>query len=135
MIQAVLGAAGAILCVLIGQLLTRWSQRNQWIRDQKILELRELVKALTVATSDFEFYVAVSAGNPNLKGGKSAESIAEAQRVIDDWIFIRGEMKRMKAEEQFFAARHAFIKDHDFPTFRKRTEELIGEIVTIAEKL
>jgi hypothetical protein len=133
--QAILGAGGAILCVLIGQLLTRWSQRNQWLRDQKIQELRELVKALTAATADSEFYVAVTVGNPNWTGGKSGESIAEAQRVIDDRIFIRSEMKRMKAEERFFAARHKLIEDHDILGFRKRTEELIEEIVKIAERL
>lgn len=135
MIQAILGAGGAILCVLIGQFLTRWSQRSQWLRDQKIQELRELVRALIIATSDFEFYIAVSTHHSSQPSDKTFESIVQAQRVIDDRIFIRGEMKRMKAEERFFAARHKLSEDRDLKVFRMETEELIDEMVKIAEGL
>jgi len=55
--------------------------------------------------------------------------------VIDDRIFIRGEMKRMKAEERFFAARHKLSEDRDLKVFRMETEELIDEMVKIAEGL
>jgi hypothetical protein len=40
--QALFGAAGAVLCVLIGQLLAGRSQRAQWLRDRKTEEFREL---------------------------------------------------------------------------------------------
>jgi hypothetical protein len=77
----------------------------------------------------------VSTHHPNQPDDKAAQSIAEAQRVIDDRIFIRNEMKRIKAEGRFFAARHKLSENRDLQAFRRQTEELIDEIVKIAEKL
>lgn len=133
--QALLGGGGAILCVLIGQLLARWSQRAQWLRDRKTEELRELVAALTAATAPYEMYIVADGHAATELETRVLESIRSAERVIDDRLFIRKEMKALKMSDRFFSARENFSEDKNLQNYRKLIDGLIDDIANAAEKL
>jgi hypothetical protein len=113
MSQAIIGAGGALLCVVIGHVLTRWWQAKQWMREQKLIEFRELVTALTASMHPYQTYVVSNAALMSDLGIRVQESLRYAEQVISDRIFIRSEMKKLRVAERFFSTRGDFSNDND----------------------
>ncbi|HVC48307.1 MAG TPA: hypothetical protein VND90_13775 [Terracidiphilus sp.] len=132
--QTIIGAGGALLCVLVGHFLTRLWEEKRWKRDQKLLEFRELVTAITAAIADQQHY--------ELAGGikidlfeKQMKSFKKAVRTIEDRIFILEDVKRLRIGERFFDGRNQFAEDQNGDAFAKNMGSILRDIVSEAQKI
>ena len=93
------------------------------------------MSALAAATAPYELYIVANGhASPELET-RVLESIRNAERVIDDRLFIRKEMKKLKMSDRFFSARGDFSKDNNLQNYRELIDGLIDEIANVAEKL
>jgi len=133
--QALLGAAAAILCVLIGHFLTRWSQHKQWLRDRKLEEFRELVSAMTKAIVDTQHLVACGAPDLGEQWQKTFEVQKDALRTLADRIFIRDELESIKFLDDYMKAFEDIRKDKDIDKFGPRMDAVMNAVIKSAQEI
>jgi len=126
---------GPLAGVLVGAWLARWWDKRKWVNDNRKEEYRELVTALTTAAMGLiEKYQAVEylVSGEKLKEIQSA--YMETLRIIQDRIFIAGEMERMKIFDRWGESVKTLNKDMDFRKFEDAFDIIKKEIVTAATK-
>jgi len=72
---------GPLIGVIIGQLLSRSSQRDQWILDQRKQEARELLAALSKWLDDSDLLVQKHSADRSLRDYQSERSLPDREKV------------------------------------------------------
>ncbi|MGD0548241.1 MAG: hypothetical protein ABR991_10510 [Terracidiphilus sp.] len=133
--QALFGAIGAILCVLVGHFLTRWSQRKQWLRDRKLEEYRELITSMANAIVNSQHLLA--SGQP-LFGELDLNTIElqkTAMRTFADRIFIRQELDSMEILDEYMNAFLDLRNDRELGKYGPRMDKVMCKIIDAAQKI
>src|SRR5271167_4168174 len=86
-------AIGPLVGLLVGHLLTRSWQRQQWLMDNKKQEYRELMSALTKNYGILAQYKAPMVALDGMTQRRIAEAEGEALQILRDRIFIRKEVE------------------------------------------
>jgi len=132
-VLSIWAGVGPLAGLLLGHLLLRSWQREQWILDSRKAEFRELLSAL----SDTVVHLMMS--EPALKAGRGEKEFAEfvaaqkvAMRVLADRIYIARDLRELNTTDRFLEAMQG-------PTINlaERSEKLaaiIGELVIRANK-
>jgi hypothetical protein len=129
---ALWGATGPLIGILVGHHLTRSWQREQWRRDNRKQEYRELLSCLSNA---YTHMVRFGSGHgwPDEIHQRVEEVKTESFRVLRDRIFIAEEIKKSGIMELWAKVFHSFgtfgqsglLDPSEF-------EDLIRQIVTLA---
>jgi hypothetical protein len=95
---AAFGVLSAFCGVLIGQRMARTTQREQWVRDRKLGEYKELISSVN------ELFETLS--NPLFKGDpdKQNETFGRCARIIDGCILIAPDIDRLELIDAILAA-------------------------------
>jgi hypothetical protein len=119
-------ALGPLAGILIGYFLTRSWQREQWMRDRKKEEYRELLTGLATSMIDLQDY-GIS--------DESRNGFKLAGRIIADRIFIRDDVNALDVGNIYFDAIEDLGNDGDTNRFGERMDVLRIAIIEKAQKL
>lgn len=114
------GAIGPLVGVVVGALLTRSWERRKWVKDVRLQECRELLKA----TSD----AATRIMERQMLGGVSAEQVWDlylaSVQVFQTRLFIAKEVENQKLLDIWAHAVHDYQEKHDRAKFDEQFETL-----------
>jgi hypothetical protein len=131
LIVAGVGIVGTVSGALANSLITRSTQRNQWVRDKKMQEYRELLSALSRA----EMLLIQSRG---VRGGEDGrpldEATLEARIAIKDRIFIANVMKEVDVEARWRSILIHYYKERNTQEFTGAYSTLVANIMRAAFK-
>jgi hypothetical protein len=127
-------ALGPLAGILIGHVLTRSWQREQWLLDCRKEEFRELISALTAATVEFlVFHTSKGTTTPQpMDVWLDAQKLA--YRVIRDRIYIADEVERINVSDRYLKIAKDMREFESFDEPATRMDVLLNEIVAFAKK-
>jgi hypothetical protein len=135
LIVAVVGIAGTFGSGYFSQRMARHSQREQWLRDCRRQEYRELVSALTTAVVGVVVY-------KEARDAQSARAEQLLKNVIDthqsvynviaDRIYIANEIKALNVLDRYSAILSDLRESRNESGPADRMSALIDEIVEVA---
>lgn len=95
------GCIGPLVGLLVGHVMTRSWQREQWLRDSKKQEYKELLTSLTIASVDLIEFLA-SQGTPLQVDGSGWRSSLKISMVkLSDCIFIAHDLDSSKIPKRY----------------------------------
>ena len=125
---------GPLVGILVGHYLSKSWQREQWVADNRKVEYRELLKALTFAATVLMGYKgAPGAKNPE-EQRRSVEAHNDALRCIADRMFIAEEIHKICLYDKWTAALLELQNTSDIHKFSDRFEEIRNNILSSALK-
>jgi hypothetical protein len=135
LIVAVVGVAGTLAGVFAGQWMTMWSQRKQWLRDQRRTEFREVMTALTAAVIELQYFYAAGAEPASPQAARSGVLTKKALCTIANRVFIAAEMKRLDIGIKYLKAMKDLRESRqELGTFGDQMDEVIDSIVAAATR-
>ena len=132
-VVASIGIIGTLCGIVVGHFLSRSSQREQWMRDRRHEEFRELLGALTAS-----MYAEVEAMYETELTPKEQEDkrrkTADFFQVVQTRIFTFTDVKRLDLKREWLAAVNAHLtsRPHDIETLEKAYEALMQRLVDAA---
>ncbi len=141
MATALVGIASMIIGIILTHILSRYGQANQWTLEQKRLEGRELIGALTEHYDAIMYYLAPSvaknvAVNPDAQS-QLDDARRKALRALRDRIYLASDVKKGNILKRWIEAFHAFKEGDDSETvdaFQKEYEAICNLIVKAARQ-
>jgi hypothetical protein len=128
---AAFGIVAAFGGVLMGQRMARNTQREQWLRDSRKQEFKEL---LTVLTKSFavicDAYSALVQDSATQVAVRDAEMLAVI--TIRDRVYIAEDIKRLNIYKIWRDAVNEFIEDHVFIAFSEQYALINAMVVDAA---
>ena len=119
--------------------MTRSWEREQWMRNCKREEYRELLSALSASSIDMMEFVRTKAKRPDLPIDQLFGPFKAGARTIADRIYIADEVARLNLGERYMEISSTLLqllgKDDADSAVVGRINELIGEIITSARKI
>src|SRR5438132_11908355 len=128
MVTALTGLAGVILGVFLTSILTRRSQRTQWIADNKKEEYRELMSTLARSMTMIMMYKGVGVAIGPQQQREFQDAYNEALRVLSDRIFIAEQIKKDKIYDRWTAAMAELHRTNDIQCLDEPYEQIKGII-------
>jgi hypothetical protein len=135
-VQKIWPAAGPLIGIFIGSWLTRSGDRKKWMNDNRKEEYRELLTALTNATTSLLGAYQNSLFFVDEKEKLEAtEQYTNSLKVIQDRIFIAAEIGNMKLFDRWGEAVKSIQTTGKIREFEDQFEILKKEIVGRATKV
>jgi len=132
---ALWGAIGPLVGILVGHLLTRSWQREQWLLDCRKEEFRELLTVLTRSFATICCYGGMGVMNGNDMRAREAAH-TDAQTTIRDRIYIADDIAKLDIYRIWKTATDEFQSDHTLIAFSEKYALIRAMIVnTATEKL
>jgi hypothetical protein len=132
-VVASLGIIGTLCGIVVGHLLSRSSQREQWMRDRRHEEFQELLGTLAASMHAEVEAMYQSELTPEEQKDKRRKT-ADFFQVVQTRIFTFTDVKRLDLKREWLAAVNAHLtsRPHDLGTFEKTYEELTQKLVDAA---
>jgi hypothetical protein len=124
---------GVVIGSVLTYLLTRRWQREQWFRDRRYDEFRELLTTVAEVFAAYPTYV-FHAQSPEMQIGKS-QLLAKCSTVLADRLFIAGDVKEMNLLTRWEAAMNDLQQTYDLNAWMREKEDLTEQIVKKAGTL
>jgi len=107
LIVSAVGIGGALSGIIIGHFLTRSSQREQWVRDRKLEEYRQLISCVNEVCEE------LAKPHELIDLEKHGECLGRCFRTIDGCILIADEIEQFQLIQMILdAQRHAQLTDN-----------------------
>jgi hypothetical protein len=135
LIVSAVGISGALGGIVIGHFLTRSSQHQQWLRDNRKQEFKEVVTALSHYVVEHMAYVA-SLGS-EIPQSKQAyiDAMKATSLALCDRIYIHTELSEKDIPERFIKIMRNFRDaGPDFDAPADEATALVLEIIAMARK-
>jgi hypothetical protein len=120
--------------IVLGHYLTRSWQREQWLRDSRKQEFRELLTALTRAYQCMSFLKLPANLLNQEHHDRILSTLEEANITFNDRIYISEDLREKKLYDLWLAARTQYEKDHDWNKFLAVHQQIRNEIVKAATR-
>jgi hypothetical protein len=132
-VVAGLGIAGTLCSGVVAHLLSRSSQREQWMRDRRHEEFQELLGALAASMHAEVEAVYQSELTPEERKDKTRKT-ADFSQIAQTRIFTFTDVKRLELKREWLAAVNAYLtsRPHDLGTFEKAYQALTQKLVDAA---
>ena len=118
-----------------GHFLTRSWQREQWLRDQRRTEYREVITALVSAGIDITEYLHAK-GTLNERPKKLfVKAFKIGAQTIMDRVYIAKDLETIKAGDRYLTITESLHAETDFDKSATRLTELLNEIVALAQEV
>lgn len=131
LIVAGFGIAGTFGGVVVGQRMSQSWQREQWIRDQQVVELRELLTAIADSYRAAMMMYAGAVLGPDPQR-EIVETHSNAMRVIRSRIFVIDFVIDAKIEIRWSEAIREHQKSMDIPNLASAFSDIQRDIVIAA---
>ncbi|MFI5116333.1 MAG: hypothetical protein ACHP8B_06495 [Terriglobales bacterium] len=125
-------AIGPLIGLLVGHMLTRSWQRQQWLMDNKKQEYRELLSAISHTIVALINSQAFDNNNPNALKVELMNLSKDVYRIFGDRIFIADDMARTQLRERWMGAINEFLRNCNVETFALRVYEIKETLVKLA---
>jgi hypothetical protein len=127
------GIIGTLCGIVFGHFLSRSSQREQWMRDRRHEEFKELLDAL-VASMHAEVESTYQGDLTPEERYSETRATADFFRVVQTRIFTFTDVKRLDLKREWLAAvnAHRTSRPLDLGTFEKTYQELTQRLVDAA---
>ena len=128
-----LGSVTTLGALFLGQFLSRSSQREQWMRDRRHEEFKELLEAL-VASMHAEVEATYQSELTPEEREEKRRKTADFFRVIQTRIFTFADVKRLDLKREWLAAVNAHLtsRPYDLGAFEKTYQTLTQRLVDAA---
>jgi hypothetical protein len=137
--NSLIGLGGAVIGILLGHILTRNAQHEQWLRDNEKQEARELLTALYKILATYPPYAILISPlygpnrDPNAvkeADEKYTAATVEFYRTMNDRLYIAEVVRAIRVKERWDAARNAFGKDiGDEPGLKAAVDSIRDDII------
>jgi hypothetical protein len=125
-------AIGPLIGLLVGHILTRSWQRQQWLMDNKKQEYRELLSAISHTFVALVSSQAFDNNNPNALRVELMNLSKDVHRILGDRIFIADDLARTQLRERWMGATNEFLRNCNVETFALRVHEITEALVKLA---
>ena len=133
-VVASLGIIGTLCGIVIGHFLSRSSQMEEWMRDRRHEEFRELLGSLAASMrAEVEAAMYQSELTPEERKDKTRRT-ADFFRIAQTRIFTFTDVKRLDLKREWLAAvnAHRTSRPNDLETFEKTYDTLTQKLVDAA---
>lgn len=132
-VVASLGIVGTLCGIVVGHLLSRSSQREQWMRDRRHEEFQELLGALAASMHAEVEAMYQSELTPEERKERTRKT-ADFFQIVQTRIFTFAEVKSLDLKREWLAAvnAHQTSRPHDLETFERTYQALMQRLVSAA---
>jgi hypothetical protein len=141
MATTLVGVVSMIIGIILTHILSRYGQANQWTLEQRRLEGRELIGAITEHYDAIMYYLAPSiAKNVPVKADDQCQlddARRKALRALRDRIYLASDVKQGNLLKRWIEAFHALKEGDDSESvnaFQREYEDLCDLIVKAARQ-
>ncbi|HEY4354605.1 MAG TPA: hypothetical protein VGN16_02575 [Acidobacteriaceae bacterium] len=131
-VLAIWGAIGPLAGILATQYFTRSAQREQWLKDRRKEEFRELLSAITKCAVVLMTRTALNDIGQDDGRKEYLAATQQAFQTIADRIFIAKDVKEMQVFGRLLKINTALRKDSDREHAHAALNDLISNIVSVA---
>jgi hypothetical protein len=129
------GIGGALAGIVVGHFLTRSSQHEQWLRDCRKQEFKEVVSAMSSLIIQHMIY----AGSQGSDMPQSKQTYLDAYRatsvILCDRIYIHDDLKEGNIPNRFYAImEHYRDSGTNFEKANQKADELLLETIKLGRK-
>jgi hypothetical protein len=131
---AVWGVVAPLVGIFLGNYLTKSWQREQWLKDCRKEECRELLTALAKAHMKLAFLKLQESQLTPEVHAQIIEAMESASITLHDRIYIAEDVKQKKLYGLWNTATRKFQENHDQASFSEVYAQISGLIVSIATR-
>jgi len=129
---------GPLIGVVLGAYLSRMWQWEQWLRDNRKQECRELLSSISTAYMALAKLSARTTSGPAVVPGEEEKRtwalVEESYRILSDRIFIAEDVQRLQLGSKWINATNAVDYHNDLTTLSNVYTSILKDVVTIAAK-
>ena len=135
LIVSAVGIGGALSGIVIGHFLTRSSQHQQWLRDNRKREYQEIVTAMSRMFVEHMYYTSsLDSDMPQSKQGY-ADAMKATSLILVDRIYIHNEISEKDIQNRFLEIMMQFRESgSNFKGPNEKATALLMEIIAMARK-